>query len=232
MFSYFEGHELQMKSITQRIDHTLLRANATSADIVQLCAQARQYGFFAVCINPIFVSLAKRELQNTDVKVAVVIGFPLGANLSATKALEARLALQDGADEFDMVMNIGAARSGDWGAVEDDIRAVVAACSDRVVKVILETCLLDEIQKREACLCAKRAGARFVKTSTGFSSAGATEADIRLMRATVGPDFGVKASGGMKTPKDFEKMLSAGADRLGTSGAVAAILSQSPTGDY
>lgn len=221
-----------MKSITQWIDHTLLKPDATAADIVQLCAQAKQYRFFAVCLNPSFLSLAKQQLQNTSVKTAVVVGFPLGANLSSAKEFEAAQAYQQGADEFDMVMNIGAAKAGDWKFVEDDIRKVVGAINGRVVKVILETCLLTDEEKVRACHATKQAGAHFVKTSTGFSKGGATESDVCLMRETVGPDFGVKASGGMKTLGDFEKMIKAGANRLGTSSAISVLFSQTPKDDY
>jgi deoxyribose-phosphate aldolase len=221
-----------MKSITQWIDHTLLKPEMAKKDIELLCAQAKQYGFFAVCVNPAFVRLSKTQLSGTPIKVATVIGFPLGANLAATKAYETELALADGADEFDMVMNIGAARAGDWSLVEEDIRAVVRAAGGRTVKVILETCLLSNEEKVRACLATKAAGAHFVKTSTGFSTGGATEADVRLMRETVGPDFGVKASGGMKTLGDLEKMIKAGANRLGTSSAVSILFSGTTKDGY
>ena len=221
-----------MKRLTQWIDHTLLKAEASVDDVRRLCLEAKSFGFFAVCVNPCFVETAKNELQKSGVKIATVIGFPLGANTSATKAFEAEDAIRAGADEIDMVMNIGAAKSGDWKRVEDDIRAVVKASGNHLVKVIIETSLLTREQKVAACLAAKQAGAQFVKTSTGFSTAGATVDDVRLLRETAGPGMGVKASGGMKTKADFEKMIEAGATRLGTSSAVAALSGLNASGSY
>ena len=173
-----------------------------------------------VCINPTWVSFAAEKLAATDVKVCTVIGFPLGANTSTVKAFEAAEAIKNGADEVDMVINIGAAKDGDWDLVESDIQAVVDASKDVTTKVIIETSLLTDEEKVKACQAAVRAGADFVKTSTGFSTAGATVADIALMRQTVGPDLGVKASGGVRSIADAQAMIEAGATRLGTSNGV------------
>ena len=203
---------------SQYIDHTLLAPEATAAQIAQLCDEARTHGFFSVCVNPCRVAQAKAALAASPVKVCTVIGFPLGATTTASKAAEAREALQNGADELDMVMNIGLAKDGNWAAVQADIAAVVQAAAGRaLVKVILETCLLTADDIRHACAAAMQAGADFVKTSTGFSSGGATIETVRLMRACVGPDFGVKAAGGIRTPEDFRAMLAAGANRIGSS---------------
>ena len=207
--------------LNKYIDHTLLKADATTEQIKKLCAEAREYDFASVCVNSCHVPLAKAELDGTDVTVCCVVGFPLGACLSSAKAYEAKLSVENGAEEIDMVINIGAAREGNWELVERDIRAVVDACHpDAILKVIIETCLLTDEQKREACLCAKRAGADFVKTSTGFSTAGATPEDVSLMRETVGPDMGVKAAGGVRCKEDAQRMISCGATRLGTSAGV------------
>lgn len=203
------------------IDHTLLAPQATREQIAHLCNEAREHGFCSVCVNPYWVSFAKEALRGSGVKVCTVIGFPLGAGTSATKAFETAEAVRLGADEVDMVINIGLAKDGKWPEVEQDIAAVVqAAGKETVVKVILEICLLNEEEIRTACLCAVRAGADFVKTSTGFSDSGATKEAVALMRATVGKDFGVKASGGIRTPEDFSAMLAAGANRIGASAGV------------
>ena len=186
----------------------------------QIIDEAIQYDFMSVCINPTWVSFAAEKLAATDVKVCTVIGFPLGANTSTVKAFEAAEAIKNGADEVDMVINIGAAKDGDWDLVESDIQAVVDASKDVTTKVIIETSLLTDEEKVKACQAAVRAGADFVKTSTGFSTAGATVADIALMRQTVGPDLGVKASGGVRSIADAQAMIEAGATRLGTSNGV------------
>ena len=207
--------------LNKYIDHTLLKADATAEQIKKLCAEARQYDFASVCVNSCHVPLAKAELEGTDVKVCCVVGFPLGACFTEAKAYEASLSVERGVEEVDMVINIGAAKEGNWGLVEQDIKAVADACHPKaILKVIIETCLLTDEEKRKACLCAKRAGADFVKTSTGFSTSGATPEDVALMRETVGPHMGVKAAGGVRCTEDADKMISSGATRLGTSSGV------------
>ena len=187
------------------IDHTLLRADAVSEEIVKLSQEAKQYGFASVCVNPAWVELAAEQLHGTDVKVCTVIGFPLGASTKEAKGFEAADAIRKGAQEVDMVINIGALKNGNDALVEADIRAVVeAAAGKALVKVIIETCLLSDEEKVRACEAAVRAGADFVKTSTGFSTGGATPEDVALMRRTVGPDLGVKASGGVRNLEDME----------------------------
>ncbi|MCY4338864.1 MAG: deoxyribose-phosphate aldolase [Gammaproteobacteria bacterium] len=203
--------------IARTIDHTLLAPEATPERVTQLCREAHEHGFYSVCIAPVFVGLAGKELAGSSVQVCTVVGFPTGMSEPEVKAYETGLALRRGADEVDMVMNIGAARAGDWQQVRLDIAQVVARAEDRPVKVILETCLLTDEEKQQACKVCVAAGAAFVKTSTGFSHGGATEADVRLMRAAVGPDLGVKASGGIRDYATACRMLEAGATRLGTS---------------
>ena len=207
-------------NLNKYIDHTVLKADTPKAKVQQIINEAIQYDFMSVCINPTWVSFAAKKLAATDVKVCTVIGFPLGANTSTVKAFEAAEAIKNGADEVDMVINIGAAKDGDWDLVESDIQAVVDASKDVTTKVIIETSLLTDEEKVKACQAAVRAGADFVKTSTGFSTAGATVADIALMRQTVGPDVGVKASGGVCSIADAQAMIEAGATRLGTSNGV------------
>lgn len=201
------------------IDHTLLKPEATDEDIKKLCEEAARYRFASVCVNPTWVRAASCNLQGSGVPVCTVIGFPLGATLSDVKAYEARRAILDGAQEVDMVINVGALKSGDDCLVEHDIRSVVEAAHEYSVttKVIIETALLTDDEKVRACQAAKRAGADFVKTSTGFSKGGATVADIELMRRTVGSELGVKASGGVKNLDDARKMVAAGATRIGAS---------------
>jgi deoxyribose-phosphate aldolase len=201
------------------IDHTLLKPEATDEDIKKLCEEAARYRFASVCVNPTWVRAATCNLRSSGVPVCTVIGFPLGATLSDVKAYEARRAIFDGAIEVDMVINIGALKSGDDCLVEHDIRSVVEVAHeyDATCKVIIETALLTDDEKVRACLAAKRAGADFVKTSTGFSKGGATVADISLMRRTVGSELGVKASGGVKDLSDARKMVEAGATRIGAS---------------
>ena len=203
--------------LAAKIDHTLLKADATRADILRVCEEAKTYHTASVCVNAFWVPVVVKALAGSGVKTCCVVGFPLGAMSSAAKAFEAREAVAAGAQEVDMVLNVGLARGGEWDAVEADIAAVVQAAGQATVKVILETCLLTDAQKRRACEAAKAAGAGFVKTSTGFSTGGATEADVRLMREAVGPDMGVKASGGIRTREDAERMLAAGANRIGAS---------------
>jgi deoxyribose-phosphate aldolase len=212
-------------SIASLIDHTLLKPEATAADIRKVCEEARKYGFASVCINPYWVPVVAHELAGSAVKVCSVVGFPLGASATSSKVDETQIAVKDGAHEIDMVLNIGELRAGNHRVVEDDIRAVVSAAhaTGAIVKVILETCLLDESQKIAACRLAKNAQADFVKTSTGFNTGGATVDDVTLMRRTVGPEMGVKASGGVRTLEDLQKMVAAGATRIGASSSVKII---------
>ncbi len=207
--------------IAARIDHTLLKADATEEDIRKLCEEARQHRFAAVCVNPVWVSLCRQLLQDTGVMVATVVGFPLGALSAEAKAEEAARAAAEGADELDMVMNIGLLKSGRDAEVEEDIRTVVQAAGGRTVKVIIETVLLTDEEKVTACTLAQRARAHYVKTSTGFSKGGATVDDVALMRKVVGDTMGVKASGGIRTAEDARKMIAAGATRIGTSAGVS-----------
>lgn len=209
-----------MKNISSFIDHTLLKPEATGKDIEKLCAEAIQFQFASVCINPYFVPLAAKLLDGSGVNVCTVIGFPLGANTTRTKVRETEEAILNGASEIDMVMNIGALKEQDDKAVYQDIAEVVKSAQGKTVKVILENCLLTEEEKRRACLLAKEAGAHFVKTSTGFSSGGATIEDVELMRAVVGDKMGVKASGGIRDLETALKMIKAGATRIGTSSGI------------
>ncbi len=214
---------VEMKGdIARYIDHTNLRAYATEDDIIRLCDEAKEYGFYAVCVNPYRVRLAKERLEGTDVKVASVIGFPLGATPTDVKVFEAKKALEDGADELDMVINIGALKDGDYEYVRKDIEEVVKVAREKgaIVKVIIETCYLTDEEKVKACELAKEAGAHFVKTSTGFGTGGATVEDVRLMRKVVGPEMGVKAAGGIRTYEQAVAMIEAGATRIGTSSGV------------
>jgi deoxyribose-phosphate aldolase len=211
-----------LTEIASLIDHTILKAEATRQDVLKVCAEAREYGFASVCVNPYWVPLAAHQLAGSGVKVCTVVGFPLGATSTESKVNEAVSAIRQGAGEIDMVLNIGELRSGDFESVKVDIAAVVEAshAHGSIVKVILETALLDDAQKITACKLAKAAKADFVKTSTGFSTAGATVHDIELMRRAVGPDIGVKASGGIRTFEDFQSMVAAGASRVGASASV------------
>jgi len=216
--------EITKTKLAGLIDHTLLNPTATRAEIVTLCSEAREYHFASVCVNPFWVPLAAEQLADSGVAVCTVIGFPLGATASAAKAYEAGQAVQSGALEVDMVLNIGALLEGDTGSVLADIRAVVEASRAQnpaaLTKVILETCYLNREQKVAACHLAARAGAKFVKTSTGFGTGGATAEDVALLRATVGPAMGVKASGGIKTAGQALVLLQAGANRIGASAGV------------
>lgn len=213
------GETASAKDWASLIDHTLLKPEATDEDIKRLCEEAARYRFASVCVNPTWVKVAACSLRGTGVPVCTVIGFPLGATLADVKAYEARRAIFDGASEVDMVINVGALKSGDDCLVEHDIRSVVEVAHEYQVtcKVIIETALLTDDEKVRACLAAKKAGADFVKTSTGFSKSGATVADIALMRRTVGADLGVKASGGVKGLDDARKLVEAGATRIGAS---------------
>lgn len=210
-------------NLAKYIDHTLLKPQAAQADFEKLCAEARQYGFMSVCVNPYWVSFCKKQLQGSDVKVCTVIGFPLGANTTATKVFEAKNALADGADELDMVVNLGAVKSGDWDTVRTDIEAVRHAGKDFTLKVIIETSVLTQEEKVKVCQLAQQAGADFVKTSTGFTGGGATVEDVKLMRQTVSEPVQVKASGGIRTREDFDAMVAAGATRIGASAGVKII---------
>ena len=215
------------------IDHTLLKAEATGAQVETLCQEALKHGFASVCINPLWVPLAASLLRGSRVCTCTVVGFPLGASAFRVKALEAETALREGAGEVDMVLAIGAAKAGDWESVRQDFEALRAAVpAPGVLKVILETCLLDEAEKVRACELACDAGVDFVKTSTGFSTGGATEADVALMRRTVGPRVGVKASGGIRTYEVALRMVRAGATRLGLSASVAVVQGGTGSGPY
>lgn len=209
-----------MEALNKYIDHTLLKASATEDEIEKLCQEAIEHDFKSVCINPYYVELAKYYLKKSDVLVCTVIGFPLGANDLQTKVHETKIAVKQGANEIDMVINIGAVKNGNFEYVEEEIRRVRKACKKQVLKVIIETCLLTDEEKVKACEASKNAGADFVKTSTGFSTGGATIEDVKLMRATVGPEMGVKASGGVRTYEDAIKMIEAGATRIGTSNGI------------
>ncbi|USG99601.1 deoxyribose-phosphate aldolase [Thermococcus argininiproducens] len=209
-------------NIAKYIDHTNLKSYATKEDIIKLCEEAKKYGFYAVCVNPYRVKLAKEHLKGTDIKVASVIGFPLGATPTEVKVFEAKKALENGADELDMVINIGALKDKDYEYVKKDIEDVVKVAHENgaIVKVIIETCYLTEEEKEIACKLAVEAGADFVKTSTGFGTGGATIEDVKLMRKIVGEKVGVKAAGGIRTYKQAIEMIRAGANRIGTSSGV------------
>ncbi|MCT4604528.1 MAG: deoxyribose-phosphate aldolase [Marinisporobacter sp.] len=208
----------------QFIDHTLLKPQSTEGQIKKVCAEAREYGFASVCVNAYYTSLVRTELEGTDVKTCVVVGFPLGATTKEVKAFETKQAIENGAQEIDMVINVGALKDKKYDVVREDIKAVVDAAKDQaLVKVIIETCLLNDEEKIKVCEIAKEAGADFVKTSTGFSTGGATVEDVALMRKTVGPDLGVKASGGVRTREDADAVIKAGASRIGASASIAIV---------
>ena len=213
------------RNVASLIDHTILRPDAVRADVVAACSEALRYEFASVCVNPYWVQVVAQELSGSQVRVCTVAGFPLGANAPASKRAEAESAIRAGAHEIDMVLNIGALKDGENRSVQADIGGVVAVATagGGIVKVILETALLTDEEKRRACLLAEEAGAGYVKTSTGFSSRGATVEDVALMRAAVGDATGVKASGGIKTLQDLRRMVEAGATRIGASSSVAII---------
>ncbi len=211
------------RELAAYIDHTLLKPDATAAQILKICDEAKAYHFASVCVNPSRIVLVAEALKGSGVTPCCVVGFPLGAIPSQSKAAEAAEAVANGAREIDMVIDIGAARDGDWEKVERDIAAVKAACGDAKLKVIIETCLLTDDEKVKACQAAMRAKADFVKTSTGFSKGGATVEDVALMRRTVGPDMGVKASGGIHNRAEAEAMIAAGASRIGASSGIAIV---------
>jgi deoxyribose-phosphate aldolase len=223
---------LTTPQLAKMIDHTLLRADATRNELTKLTEEAKQYQFASVCVNPGWVSYAAEQLKGTGVDICTVIGFPLGASTSETKAFETKDAIAKGATEVDMVINIGALKDGKDDVVEQDIRAVVEAAAGTLVKVIIETCLLTDDEKVRACQAAVRAGADFVKTSTGFSTGGATPEDIALMRRTVGAEVGVKASGGVRSLEDMQKMIEAGATRIGASSGVKIMQGGQSTSSY
>ena len=218
--------------LNKYIDHTILKPETTQEQVEKILSEAKEYDFASVCVNPTWVSLAAESLKDSDVNVCTVIGFPLGANTSAVKAFETEDAIANGADEIDMVINIGALKAGNDALVLDDIKAVVDASGDKLVKVIIEACLLTDDEKVRACQLSKEAGADYVKTSTGFSTGGATVADVALMRKTVGPDMGVKASGGARSYEDAIAFIEAGASRIGASSGVAIMNGAQADGDY
>ena len=213
------------RSVAALIDHTILKADATRADVIRVCEEAKRYSFASVCVNGSWVRLVAEQLHGTPVRVCTVIGFPLGAMATAAKGAEAEIAVRDGATELDMVVNVGALKAGEFELVRDDIAAVVqvAHAAGAIVKVIIETALLTDEQKAQACRLAVEAGADFVKTSTGFAASGATAADISLMRSVVGRNIGVKASGGIRTLDQLREMVSAGASRVGASASVSIV---------
>jgi deoxyribose-phosphate aldolase len=219
----FKWKRRMKMGIEHMIDHTMLKADAGKDTIIRYCNEAREHKFASVCVNTCFVPLVAEQLKGSGVKTCCVAGFPLGAMLTSAKAFEASEAVKAGADEVDMVINISALKDGDDAFVEEDIRAVVKASGGAVVKVIIETCLLTDEEKVRACQLAVKAGADFVKTSTGFSTGGATAADVALMRKTVGGKAGVKASGGIRTPEDAAAMIEAGADRIGAGNGIVLI---------
>ena len=212
-----------MKLDHKLFDHTILKAEATKEQVVKICDEAREYGFMSVCVNSFYTPLVSKELKGSDVKVCTVVGFPLGMMSSECKAMETEYAVRNGADEIDMVINVGALKDKDYDTVLKDIKAVRDAAPGRTLKVIIETCLLTDEEKVKACELSVKGGADFVKTSTGFSTGGATADDVRLMRQTVGPDIGVKASGGIRDAAAAKAMVEAGASRLGTSATVATV---------
>nr|5DBU_A Chain A, Deoxyribose-phosphate aldolase [Streptococcus suis GZ1]5DBU_B Chain B, Deoxyribose-phosphate aldolase [Streptococcus suis GZ1]5DBU_C Chain C, Deoxyribose-phosphate aldolase [Streptococcus suis GZ1]5DBU_D Chain D, Deoxyribose-phosphate aldolase [Streptococcus suis GZ1]5DBU_E Chain E, Deoxyribose-phosphate aldolase [Streptococcus suis GZ1]5DBU_F Chain F, Deoxyribose-phosphate aldolase [Streptococcus suis GZ1]5DBU_G Chain G, Deoxyribose-phosphate aldolase [Streptococcus suis GZ1]5DB len=218
--------------LNKYIDHTILKPETTQEQVEKILAEAKEYDFASVCVNPTWVALAAESLKDSDVKVCTVIGFPLGANTPAVKAFETKDAISNGADEIDMVINIGALKTGNYDLVLEDIKAVVAASGDKLVKVIIEACLLTDDEKVKACQLSQEAGADYVKTSTGFSTGGATVADVALMRKTVGPDMGVKASGGARSYEDAIAFIEAGASRIGASSGVAIMNGAQADGDY
>lgn len=210
--------------LAKYIDHTLLKADATIESITMLCNEAAEHHFAAVCVNPVYVDLAAHLLAGTEVKVATVVGFPLGATFTDVKVHETKEAILRKADEIDMVINIAAVKAGQWDAVTEDIRQVVAAAEGKPVKVILETAVLTDEEKRQACQASIAAGAHFVKTSTGFGPGGATVEDVKLLKSVVGDKAEVKASGGIRTKEQFEAMIAAGATRIGTSAGVSLVI--------
>lgn len=226
------GGRVHHSDLARLIDHTLLKPDATREQVLELCQEARENVFASVCINPTWVKLAHDQLQGSPVKVCTVIGFPLGATTTVVKTMETRDAVANGADEIDMVVNVAALKDGQDSFVEQDIREVVQAAGGRIVKVILETALLSDDEVIRGCHLSKRAGADFVKTSTGFGPGGATAHHVALMRKTVGPDMGVKASGGIRDLETAREMVQAGATRIGASASVKIVRGEKGTGTY
>ena len=210
--------------LNKYIDHTLLKATAKPSEITQLCAEAKEYHFYAVCVNGCFVKLAKAAVANSQVKVAAVIGFPLGAMSTEAKVAETKFCIKDGADEIDMVINVGMLQSGNVDYIEDEIDAIKKATGDKVLKVIIETCYLSEEEKKTACKLAMNAGADFVKTSTGFGTGGATLEDVQLMKSVLGDQMKIKASGGIKNAKTAKEYIALGISRIGTSSGIEIVL--------
>ena len=221
-------------NLAKYIDHTILKPETTRQEVITVCNEAKEYGFFSVCVNPYYVSLVSEQLAGSDVKVCSVIGFPLGASVTSIKAAETKQAIADGANEIDMVLNIAAMKNGEFDYVLSDIKGVVAALEGKaILKVILENCLLTETEIVKACELAVEAGAHFVKTSTGFSKGGAVASDIALMRKTVGPNIGVKASGAVRDRETALTMVEAGATRIGASASVSIVKGENPgSGNY
>ncbi len=219
--------------INKYIDHTVLKATTTEEDIKKLCAEAKEYNFFSVCVNGSYVPLAKKELEGTDVKIAAVIGFPLGAMSKDAKVFETKKCIEDGADEIDMVINIGFMKSGKYAEVEQEIREIKEAMGDKVLKVIHENCYLTEDEKRKACELSLNAGADFVKTSTGFGTGGSTFEDVALMKEVVGDKAQIKAAGGVRDNETAEKYIEMGVTRLGTSSGVSLVTTgKAKEGEY
>lgn len=214
------GEDIEMMN-TKLFDHTILKADATREAVARICEEAKEYGFMSVCVNSYYTAFVAEKLKDSDVKVCTVVGFPLGQMSTKAKAAETELAVKDGADEIDMVINVGALKDKEYNVVRNDIKEVKKACGQALLKVIIETCLLTDEEKIKACELAKEAGADYVKTSTGFSTGGANAHDVELMRKTVGDSMGVKASGGIRDKETAQKMVEAGASRLGTSATIA-----------
>lgn len=221
-----------MKNLNRYIDHTLLKQDANQAQIENLCREALEHHFFSVCINPCNIAIAKPLLANSDVSICTVIGFPLGSNTTATKVFETKNAILNGANEIDMVINLGAIKSENWKIVEDDIRAVKEACGSHILKVIFETCLLTNDEIIMSCQVSERAGADFIKTSTGFSTTGATVEVVNLMNKSKSPRMAIKASGGVRDLASAQAMINAGATRLGTSSGIALMKGQTSSNNY
>lgn len=214
---------MKKEEMAKMIDHTLLKQDATEDQIKKLCAEAKEYGFWSVCVNPCYVALSAKELEGSNVKVCTVVGFPLGAFTTETVVFQTVEAMKNGATEIDMVVNVGEIKSGNWGYVENDIKAIAETVhkNNGLLKVIIETCLLTDDEKVKVCQIAKKVGADYVKTSTGFSTGGATVEDVRLMRDTVGTEMGVKASGGIHSSEEAIALAEAGASRIGASAGIA-----------
>ncbi|MGO1652589.1 deoxyribose-phosphate aldolase [Senegalia sp. (in: firmicutes)] len=219
-------------NIASKIDHTILKADTTREQVKKVCDEAKEYSFASVCVNPNYVGYVSKELKGSSVKVTSVVGFPLGNTLKEVKAYETEQAIKNGADEIDMVINIAALKNENYDLVKEDIKAVVDASKDKLVKVIIEACLLSNDEKVKACEIAKEAGADYVKTSTGFSTGGATIDDVKLMRKTVGAELGVKASGGIRDIETSKAMIEAGASRIGASSSVSIVKGEKGNSDY